>query len=217
MKTLVILRPEPGASATLERAEALSLKAIKVPLFSIEPIDWTVPVAATFDRIVFTSANALRAGGPGLQSVVSLPAACVGEATARAARKAGFLVDMVGSEGIEALLDALGDDNILHLCGEHRTAHGRQITEIPVYRSRAVDQPDGLEGIAGNVVLVHSQRAARRAAELVARKGSVTLAAMNLKIAAAAGPGWKSVHVADRYSDDRLLALAKMLCQGSEP
>ena len=33
MKRVLVLRPEPGASATVERARALGLDAVAVPLF----------------------------------------------------------------------------------------------------------------------------------------------------------------------------------------
>ena len=43
MRRVLVLRPEPGASATVERARARGLDAFAVPLFAIEPLDWDVP------------------------------------------------------------------------------------------------------------------------------------------------------------------------------
>ena len=38
MRRVLVLRPEPGASATVERARERGLDAIAAPLFEIEPI-----------------------------------------------------------------------------------------------------------------------------------------------------------------------------------
>ena len=43
MSKVVILRPEPGASASLARAEAARIDAVSIPLFEVRPIDWTAP------------------------------------------------------------------------------------------------------------------------------------------------------------------------------
>ncbi len=40
MRRLFILRPEPGASATVREAAELGLDAVAMPLFSVEPLDW---------------------------------------------------------------------------------------------------------------------------------------------------------------------------------
>ena len=45
MKRLVVLRPEPGASETVERARAIGLDALRMPLFEIEPVLWDAPDA----------------------------------------------------------------------------------------------------------------------------------------------------------------------------
>ena len=40
MRRVLVLRPEPGASATVERARRLGLDAVAIPLFEIEPVAW---------------------------------------------------------------------------------------------------------------------------------------------------------------------------------
>jgi uroporphyrinogen-III synthase len=49
MRRLVILRPEPGASATADRARAMGLEPVVMPLFKVEPVDWETPDAGSFD------------------------------------------------------------------------------------------------------------------------------------------------------------------------
>lgn len=62
---VVILRPQPGAEATVEAACALGLDALCYPLFSVEPMDWTPPDPAGFDALMLTSANTIRHAGRG--------------------------------------------------------------------------------------------------------------------------------------------------------
>ena len=40
MKRVLVLRPEPGASETVQRAKAKGLDAEASPLFVVEPIEW---------------------------------------------------------------------------------------------------------------------------------------------------------------------------------
>lgn len=219
MRRLVILRPEPGASATLERARAMGLEAVAMPLFVATPVDWRVPEPGEFDALLLTSANALRHGGAGLERLLGLPVFAVGEATAAAALEAGFAVAARGERGVEKLLGALPPDlQLLHLCGKQRIepAARQAITTVPVYSSAELPMPDGFVQIEGQVALVHSPRAGRRLAELAdaaeADRGSVRLAAISPAAASAAGPGWERSEAADTPGEPALLALAARLC-----
>ena len=49
MSKVVILRPEPGAGATLARAEAAGIAAVAIPLFEVAAVDWVAPDPAGFD------------------------------------------------------------------------------------------------------------------------------------------------------------------------
>lgn len=214
MRRLIVLRPEPGASATVEQARAMGLAAVALPLFEVRPLTWEVPDAAGFDGLLLTSANAVRHGGAGLHKLRRLPAYAVGEATAQAAREAGFEVATTGDAGIARLLGAIEPGlKLLHLCGADRrrpAAAPQQITAIPVYRAEAVETD--VSDAAGEIVLIHSPRAARRLAELAGDKASIAIAAISAAAADAAGAGWEQVAVADRPSDEALLALAAWLC-----
>ncbi len=221
MTRVLVLRPEPGASATVAGARALGLDAVSIPLFDVEPVAWTAPDPANFDALLLTSANAMRHGGAALAVYRALPAHAVGETTADAARAAGFTVASSGTHGVDALLDSLAPElRLLHLCGEDRRtpANARQtIVAVPVYRSWAIDPPPGLGQAIGAVVLVHSPRAARRFAELVEDRGATAIAVISRAAAEAAGTGWREIHVAVEPSDDALLALAARLCNTSPP
>ena len=219
MRRLVILRPEPGASATVERARAIGLDAVAMPLFTIEPLDWDIPDPAEFDGLLLTSANALRHGGAGLEALRGLPAYAVGEATAGAAREAGFDIAAIGNGGVDRLLASIPPDaRLLHVCGEHRLVpEAKQvIASVPVYRSSELPPTEGLRAIEGQAAAVHSPRAGRRLAELADQsridRATVRVAAISEAAADAAGTGWERCEAAGAPNETALLALAARLC-----
>jgi uroporphyrinogen-III synthase len=220
MTRLLVLRPQPGADATLGKARALGLDTVAVPLFEIEPVEWQAPQAAGFDGLLLTSANAVRFDGEGLAALRGLKVYAVGEATAEAARAAGFDIAATGDAGVGRLLGSIDPDlRLLHLCGAHRheTPDARQeVTAVAVYRAKPVADPD-LRSVEGSIALIHSPRAGRRLAELVADRGSISIAAISAAAAEALGDGWKEVAVADQPNDDALLALAARLCEKPDP
>jgi uroporphyrinogen-III synthase len=219
MRRLAILRPEPGASATVERARELGLDAFAVPLFAIEPLAWELPDSGAFDALLLTSANTVRQAGPSLERLLQLPAYAVGDATAAAAEDAGFCVAGSGDGGVDELLASIPPDlRLLHLCGEHRVAAptSRPITALAVYRAAELAPPGRLREIEGETVAVHSPRAAKRLAELVddaaIDRRTIRVAAISPGAAAAAGAGWEDCAAADQPNDTALLALAARLC-----
>jgi len=219
MARVLVLRPEPGAGTTVEKARKLGLDALAVPLFAIEPVAWRAPDPSSFDALLLTSANAVRFAGEQVTELRALPVYAVGEATAKAAGEAGFDIASTGEAGVDRLLGSIEPAlKLLHLCGADRRVpqDARQsIVPIVVYRAVEMDVPD-LDA-DGAVVLIHSPRAARRFAELVKDRSSISIAAISAVAADAAGGGWKAREVADRPTDDALLALAASLCNKPDP
>ena len=216
MRPVVVLRPEPGASETLGRARELGLDAVAIPLFDIEPVEWTPPDAQAFDGLLLTSANAVRHAGDGLRHLRGMPVYAVGQATAAAARDAGFGLAATGDAGVDRLLGSIDPDlRLLHLCGEDRQApssDGPPITAVPVYRARVRADADLTAAAQGAVIMIHSPRAGRHLAELVEQRASIAIVAISDSAAAAAGEGWERVDIADQPRDEALLALAARLC-----
>lgn len=225
MRRLFLLRPEPGAGASLERAKALGLDAVSMPLFGVHPLEWTPPDPNIFDAVLATSANALRHGGGGLAHFRHLPLHAVGEATAEAAREAGFDDVVAGGGNVEALLGSLPTGlRLFYPCGRDRrdlSAARQAILSVPVYAAEALPMPEGFADIADAVVAVHSPRAAERLAELadVARidRSNVRIAAISEAAASAAGSGWETVASAAGPNDGALLELAARLCEKLSP
>lgn len=195
-----------------------------MPLFEVKPIPWQAPEPSGFDALLLTSANAVRHGGEQLHQFRGLRAHCVGQATADAARSAGFDIASVGKAGVERLLGSIaGEEKLLHLAGEDRTnvEHPRQtITAIAVYRAAELPPPQNLEQAEGAVVLVHSQRAGARFARLAdgahLDRASIAIAAISDAAAEAAGEGWRQRESAKTHEDPSLLELARSMCNTAE-
>lgn len=202
--------------------------AVVAPLFAYRPLPW-VPPTPLPAAVMLTSAAAARLAGPALGTLTGRPCHVVGEATAAAARAAGFADVIIAGPDAEALLAdaaARGVTELLHLAGcEHRAAEqgGIRITRRIVYAAEAVDRlpPAAVNALkAGATALLHSPRAARLFATLVAAAGldraGIALAAFSPAVAAAAGVGWRAVAVARWPDDASLLAAAGLPCDNRD-
>lgn len=225
MRPLLVIRPEPGNSATVTRAHALGLEAMGLPLFTVSACHWARPEGA-FDALLITSANAIRHGGAALANLVHLPVWAVGAKSAAAAQEAGFVVERTGAAGLAELLADAPPARLLHLSGVDRIAApvwpGGSITTIPVYQSVALAPLMALADIlkAHPVVLLHSPRAARQFAALVAQCGAekhhIALITISPATADAAGSGWEKLAIARQTGDEAMLDAARLWC-GAQP
>lgn len=216
-RPVAVVRPEPGNAATADRATALGMSVVRLPFFAVRRIGWLAPDPADHDALLLTSANAVRHGGPQLERLRGLPVLAVGAATAAAARLAGFDVMLQGDSDAARLIrmaDRRGIARALYLAGRERTisAGGPISAVLTVYASDLVSIPaDDLARVAGSVVLLHSGRAARRLADLIApdARANIRIAALSPAIAAAATGGWEAIAIAAAPDDDRLIDAAR--------
>jgi uroporphyrinogen-III synthase len=214
-----VLRPEPGAAATVHAARAMGLEAVAAPLFTVRALDWTPP-ADPPEAVLMTSVNAARLGGAGLARLIDRPLYAVGAATAAAAREAGFTRIVTGPDGIEEIAARAAADGVtrlLHLAGrEHRDTMTPVIERRLVYAADPVGQlPDAARAVLPDAIaLLHSPRAARLFASLV-DPAPIRIAAISAATLAAAGLGWHAAVAADRPTDASLLAAAAKLCNHS--
>jgi uroporphyrinogen-III synthase len=220
MRRILVLRPEPAASVTVQRARELGLDAFSVPLFEIEPVPWSPPSGRKFDGLLLTSANAVRHAGEQIKALTDLPVYAVGAATAEVARDAGFDIALAGQGGVDRLLEVVPPGlRLLHLCGEYRRMprdSNHEITPVVVQAAKPIERPD-LSAASDVVAMIHSPRAGARFGELVGERRSILIAAISEPAANAVGPGWAAVEVADYLNDYGLLALAVRLCDKPLP
>lgn len=229
MVPLVVIRPEPGNAASVAAARQLRMETHGFPLFEVAPKSWEAVPPSQFDALLLGSAQVLRHGGRGLAALKSLPVYAVGEATAQAAREAGFTVVQTGETNLQALLGRLDPAHrrLLRLAGEDRVAltlpKGVTMDERVVYASLARPFPPELTQLLGEpaIIALHSAEAARHLASQCVSHGikraRLRIAAMSNRIAAAAGDGWGEVAVAAYPEDKALLALARQMCQDPWP
>lgn len=221
---LLALRPQPGLAATLEKAHAMGLGITGHALSEVRAVAWECPDPAGVDGLLIGSANAILHGGANLACLTAKPVYAVGEATAAAARAAGFTVAMTGSGGLQGVLDAIpGPCHLLRIAGEERVPltppAGVTMAEVIAYRSvhLSLDPAVPLLAAGAALVLLHSAATAQHFASECDRLGlaraGITLAALGPRIAAAAGDGWAAVHAAPRPDEAALLALVFDLCQ----
>ncbi|MBY0345143.1 MAG: uroporphyrinogen-III synthase [Sphingomonadales bacterium] len=192
-------------------------------LSEIRAVAWDCPDPAGIDGLLIGSANAILHGGPHLAQLREKPVYAVGEATAAAARAAGFAIAMTGSGGLQGVLDAIAAPcHLLRIAGEEHVPltppTGVTFAEVIAYRSVALplDPAAALLGSGKALVLLHSAATARHFAAECDRLGlaraAIALAALGPRIAAAAGEGWGAVHTAATPDEGALLQLAFDLC-----
>lgn len=224
---VLILRPQPGADATAERARARELEPVVDSLFTVRAVDWTPPAADGFDAILFTSANAPRHAGSALAAYRDLPAFAVGEASAAAARDAGFANVRAGgwdAAAAVAMMAEAGARRALHLSATEVAPFeqaGVAIEQVPVYAAEPAERLSDVAVAAihaGAIVLLHSPRAAAVFADRIGERRAIArIAAISDAAAAAAGSGWAGVGVAAEPRDEALIDVAALLAAQAPP
>ncbi|WP_426024403.1 uroporphyrinogen-III synthase [Brevundimonas sp. PWP3-1b1] len=192
-----ITRAEPGASRTAARLRDMGFEPIIAPLLAIENLTPPVPDLARFNALAFTSINGVAAFAA-LTRERDRPVFAVGDATAQAARDAGFADIRSASGDLHALArliaSELNDGVVLAPQAEtpagdfdaalaNAGARNVSIQPLTVYRARptTVAAPTIFDA-----VLLHSPRAAKILTEQdIARMSRAVTACIS---AAAAAP-----------------------------
>lgn len=125
---ILVTRPEPAASDTAARLEALGHTVMRDPMLRIAPTADALP-PGPFDAVAFTSLNAVAAfaGRAGHEKLLALPAFAVGPRTASAAAAAGF-ARVTACAGDASSLAAVmsgalpAGTRVLHAAGADRAA-----------------------------------------------------------------------------------------------
>ena len=214
-----VTRTRPAADATAERLTRLGLVPIVAPVLAMRPIAVAAPDLNGVDGLAFTSGHAV-ATFAALSPQRSVQVFTVGEATAEAARRAGFS-RVVSAEGdVGALADRIADAkpslvlnptaaepaaNLIELL----TRRGVPAAALIVYET----VPTGAFAPLGEIdaILVHSARAAGLiAGHLAGQADAARLRAYAISAAAAAplrSAGLESIQVAAEPTESALLAL----------
>lgn len=237
---MLVTRPEPDASETAARLNALDIGTVIDPLLIARTLPTSLPAAAGFAALAVTSANALRALSDrgDLSTYLGLPLFAVGDRTADAARRFGF-ADVTSARGsaddLVALLARAGlEGPILHPAAKHQAAdlgkalapHGIMVITAPVYdmvpaTGLGAATRDGLASGAIEAALFYSRRTAETFARLAADLGDRTrLGVLCLSEAVAApliGAHFVRVALADHPSEEAMMGLALSFARGQNP
>lgn len=189
MARILITRPEEDAASLAEILTGLGHQVHIEPLLSVRLRKDAVLDTAGAQALLFTSANGVRAAAR-LTAERGLPALCVGDATARAARDAGFAtvesasgdvhdlaVLVRGTSRPEAgpLVHVAGTVSAGDLAGD-LTASGFEVRRAVVYEAVAVERFSSKTQAAINdrridAVALFSPRTARTFARIVQEAG----------------------------------------------
>ena len=222
-----ITRAQPGAARTAARLTALGFQPLVAPLLTIRPLSEalkTAPDFATVAALAFTSPNGVAAFAALTPALRDRPVFAVGDATAEAAREAGFADARSAAGDIHALarlIAATPLDGLILAPGAREPAGDlpallpdHDIRRLPVYTA----EETGVAAPADfDAVLVHSPRAARALAALLAAALPPEAAAPRLAVcisAAAAAPlqglSFTEIRTADAPDETSILtALGK--------
>ncbi|RZJ17193.1 MAG: uroporphyrinogen-III synthase [Brevundimonas sp.] len=167
-----ITRARPGAARTADRLTEMGFEPLVAPLLAIHPIPdalATAPDLTTAAALAFTSPNGVAAFAALTPLLRDRPVFAVGDATAEAARAAGFADARSAGGDIHALARLIdeswaADSGLILNPGPRRPAGdlshlmpGLMIAALPVYEAveTGAAPPDAFEA-----VLIHSPRGA---------------------------------------------------------
>ena len=226
---LWVTRTAPAAEATAERLRALGHEVIVAPVLEVEPQSTELDLEGV-GALAFTSRNAVTACPADL--IARAPRVfTVGDATAQAARGAGFgKVESAQGDGeaLAALIlsrrHELGGE-VLHFGPEEPAfdlagglrSEGVRARFLPLYRTKALplaqEVREALDDPRAPItgVLVHSPKAGRVVAELLSghpAAGSLTAYAISAAAAAAlAALPLAAVRVAEAPTEQSMISL----------
>lgn len=191
-----ITRAQPGAARTAARLTALGFQPLVAPLLTIRPLSEALKAApdfATVAALAFTSPNGVAAFAALTPGLRALPVFAVGDATAEAAREAGFADARSAAGDIHALarlIAATPLDGLILAPGAREPAGDllallpdRTVQRLPVY---AAEETGAAPPADFDAILLHSPRAARAFARIAKPEIAANRLAICISAAAAA-------------------------------
>lgn len=172
-----VTRAEPGAAATAGRLRDLGLDPLTDPVLEVRPLEASIDLAGV-DALAFTSANAVRAFADRWAERAH-PVFAVGEASAAAARLAGFRQVDTADGDVQALARRIAEARpglVLNPAAAEPAAdlvallaeRGVEARSVALYETVDRDPATALARLGEiNWVLVHSPKAGRRLARLL--------------------------------------------------
>jgi uroporphyrinogen-III synthase len=214
---IAITRAMPDAESTARLVRDRGATPIVAPLLRIAKCAYDSNVDGA-QALLFTSAAGVRAFAPASRAG-AIPAFCVGDATALAARAAGF-ADVRSADGDAAALAHLALTSLkpaggplIHIRGAHVAgdvagplqAAGFRVESRIAYTAAPVDALPAAYAETVDIILFYSARAALAFDSLGGDSAGRTAACLSQGVADTLKPGWARVIVAARPREDALL------------
>jgi uroporphyrinogen-III synthase len=179
---ILITRPEEKAEQTASDLIAMGHEVMIAPALTVKAMDFDVPDMAGHDGILFTSGNAVAIFSEalgGAHAAHDVPVFCVGDASAEAARGAGFKDVKSACGDVHDLARMVEQDGraggrYLHVRGKHVSqplhvmlgAKGFAVDLLQVYETAFADEfsTDVMNAIKGgniDAVMFYSARSAQ--------------------------------------------------------
>jgi uroporphyrinogen-III synthase len=236
----LVIRPQPDADRDVAWLRRYRVPALASPVMQGTHLKTEMPNPDGFGGVVFTSRHAVDAMdlSAGYKGWCDKPAFVVGNATADAARRAGFDWIIMGSGGGRGLVPAIKQDyasramplfwpsaeDIGFDIAASMAAIDLAVVRWPVYRMDPVEalcKPvcSALAARSIGAVIGMSARSVRLFRDNLYRESAaldlqrISLIAGSNVIAEAAGAGWREILVARQPRRSRLLAIAVLRYQ----
>ncbi len=232
---LLVTRPDEDAHALLNKLEAMGHRALAAPLLTIHRLPDVALPQGDWQALLVTSANGVRALAqhPDAARFMAVPVCAVGDASAAAARAAGFARVSAATGDVEGLRALVVRElkpeggSLLHVAGSvvagdlkgALESHGFRVERVVLYEAMVADHlPEGAREtiVAGEVdgVLLYSPRTAATFAALIKAAGlgdhmrGLRAYCLSEAVAAALGGlAFAGVDVASEPAQEALLAL----------
>lgn len=228
---VIIARAQPGTSKSEARVDALGYSAIVSPALTLQSDpDVQLPPLDGFSGLVFTSANGARFFAEKYEDR-SLPAWCVGPATATAAKKAGFETVHESSGNAVALAAFIASTiappakPLLHVANAAAKGDFKREMKMrrykvkfaPLYRAAPAPKLEdaaiaALKGGEDCVILIHSAKGAEAfhtLAKSLPKSSAHIVAISSVAARPLEGKGYKSIHIAARPNENALMKTLK--------
>ena len=144
MTRVLVTRPEPGASRTLNALIARGIDAVSIPLTEIKPLAFEIP-NRDFDALIITSQNAIVHGTSALNMLKHIPVFVVGNRTAETLRRQGHHIHAWAetAQDLLPMIVAQRPKHALYICGQTRRpeleaaleSSSIPVTALEAYRS----------------------------------------------------------------------------------
>ncbi len=228
-RRVLVTRPEPGASETVRRLEALGFVPVKLPLQETLPLAVDSFACPEDVSVVVPSASAVRhAPRELLKRWFEVPCLAVGEATARVAREKGFRHVREGGGDADSLADEIMASKpvgvVAYLCGKVRrpvfeqrlSAAGIPVCVVETYDTLPIAHDDRtVIGTTGaqtiHYTLVYSANAAELLLNLMMREtlqnlfAGTTLICISPRVAEIFPGGRNQIVIAQEPNEGALL------------